>query len=72
MYKTQQEIFQYFPPLCHSGLPTDRPRYLMGVGYTLDIICCVALGVDMFDCVYPTRKFSLRVVVYEIYVRLKS
>ncbi|KAF4649991.1 Queuine tRNA-ribosyltransferase catalytic subunit 1 [Perkinsus olseni] len=38
-----------------EGLPADRPRYLMGVGYTLDIICCVALGVDMFDCVYPTR-----------------
>lgn len=27
----------------------------MGVGYPLDIVVCVALGVDMFDCVYPTR-----------------
>merc|ERR1712217_25309 len=38
-----------------SGLPPNKPRYLMGVGYTLDIVVCVALGVDMFDCVYPSR-----------------
>jgi len=38
-----------------SGLPADKPRYLMGVGYPLDIVVCVALGVDMFDCVYPCR-----------------
>ncbi|CAE8616378.1 unnamed protein product [Polarella glacialis] len=38
-----------------SGLPADKPRYLMGVGYPLDIVICVALGVDMFDCVYPCR-----------------
>merc|ERR1712054_247401 len=38
-----------------TGLPDNKPRYCMGVGYTLDIIVCVALGVDMFDCVYPTR-----------------
>jgi queuine tRNA-ribosyltransferase len=38
-----------------SGLPKDKPRYLMGVGYPLDIVVCVALGVDMFDCVYPCR-----------------
>jgi queuine tRNA-ribosyltransferase len=36
-------------------MPKDRPRYVMGVGYLLDILCCVALGADMFDCVYPTR-----------------
>ncbi|VEL12511.1 unnamed protein product [Protopolystoma xenopodis] len=36
-------------------LPKDRPRYLMGVGFPVDIVVCVALGVDMFDCVYPTR-----------------
>jgi tRNA-guanine transglycosylase len=40
---------------CCKALPTDKPRYLMGVGYPLDIVVCVALGVDMFDCVYPTR-----------------
>lgn len=38
-----------------AGLPTHKPRYLMGVGYPLDIVVCVALGVDMFDCVYPCR-----------------
>ena len=36
-------------------LPESKPRYLMGVGYALDLVVCCALGVDMFDCVYPTR-----------------
>jgi queuine tRNA-ribosyltransferase len=36
-------------------LPTDRPRYLMGVGQPRDIVAAVAAGVDMFDCVLPTR-----------------
>ena len=36
-------------------LPADRPRYLMGVGYPEDIVAAVAGGVDMFDCVLPTR-----------------
>ena len=37
-------------------LPGDRPRYLMGVGTPLDILDAVLLGVDMFDCVLPTRN----------------
>jgi len=37
-------------------LPTDKPRYLMGVGKPLDIIGAVMRGVDMFDCVLPTRN----------------
>ncbi|EEA06892.1 queuine tRNA-ribosyltransferase family protein [Cryptosporidium muris RN66] len=37
------------------GLPYSKPRYVMGVGYTVDILICVALGADMFDCVYPCR-----------------
>ena len=37
-------------------LPTDRPRYLMGVGTPEDIIESVARGIDMFDCVLPTRN----------------
>ena len=37
-------------------LPSDRPRYLMGVGYERDIVRAVAAGVDMFDCVLPTRN----------------
>ncbi len=36
-------------------LPGDRPRYLMGVGYPDDIVTAVLAGVDMFDCVLPTR-----------------
>ncbi len=37
-------------------LPGDKPRYLMGVGTPQNIIECIALGVDMFDCVMPTRN----------------
>ncbi len=37
------------------ALPAGRPRYLMGVGYPHDIVAAVARGVDMFDCVMPTR-----------------
>lgn len=36
-------------------LPEHKPRYLMGVGHPEDLVASVALGVDMFDCVYPTR-----------------
>lgn len=37
-------------------LPEDRPRYLMGVGAPEDLVECVARGIDMFDCVMPTRE----------------
>ena len=37
-------------------LPADRPRYLMGVGRPQDILDAVATGVDLFDCVMPTRN----------------
>ncbi|HKQ57469.1 MAG TPA: tRNA guanosine(34) transglycosylase Tgt [Candidatus Eisenbacteria bacterium] len=37
-------------------MPADRPRYLMGVGHPVDLIEAVARGVDMFDCVLPTRN----------------
>lgn len=40
---------------CCCALPDNKPRYLMGVGYPLDLVVCTALGVDMYDCVYPTR-----------------
>lgn len=40
---------------CTAALPEVKPRYLMGVGYPLDLVVCTALGVDMYDCVYPTR-----------------
>ena len=49
---------------CCKALPDDKPRYLMGVGYPLDLVVCSALGVDMYDCVYPTRtaRFGVALV----------
>ena len=41
--------------LLHPELPTNRPRYLMGVGFPEDLIEAVRRGVDLFDCVAPTR-----------------
>jgi queuine tRNA-ribosyltransferase len=37
------------------AMPENKPRYLMGVGFPEDLVAAIALGVDMFDCVYPTR-----------------
>lgn len=37
-------------------LPEDKPRYLMGVGSPSDLLACVKMGIDMFDCVMPTRN----------------
>jgi len=37
-------------------LPQDKPRYLMGVGTPANLLECIALGIDMFDCVMPTRN----------------
>lgn len=42
--------------LCASMLPGEKPRYLMGVGKPEDILEAISLGVDMFDCVIPTRN----------------
>ena len=42
--------------LCCENLPFEKPRYLMGVGTPWNILECIALGVDMFDCVMPTRN----------------
>ena len=41
---------------CAPRLPADRPRYLMGVGTPEDLVAGVAAGIDMFDCVLPTRN----------------
>lgn len=46
------EVLDYAP----SFLPQDKPRYLMGVGKPIDLVEAVARGVDMFDCVLPTRS----------------
>ncbi len=48
MYKTVAEI--------EPHMPVDKPRYLMGVGTPEDLITCIDLGIDMFDCVMPTRN----------------
>ncbi len=42
--------------ICCDILPWQKPRYLMGVGTPANILECIALGVDMFDCVMPTRN----------------
>jgi len=42
--------------VAHDALPRDRPRYLMGLGRPLDLLDGVAAGVDLFDCVVPTRN----------------
>ncbi|MBC8066341.1 MAG: tRNA guanosine(34) transglycosylase Tgt [Chlorobia bacterium] len=47
----QYPVVKFAAPL----LPTDKPRYLMGVGHPQDILHAVGCGIDMFDCVLPTR-----------------
>ncbi|CAH2599466.1 tRNA-guanine transglycosylase [Rhodovastum atsumiense] len=49
--ETMFEVLDYTAP----ALPADRPRYLMGVGTPDDLLGAVARGIDMFDCVMPTR-----------------
>lgn len=51
----QQEMFRVLDGVVEQ-LPADRPRYLMGVGRPDDIIGAVARGIDMFDCVLPSRS----------------
>ena len=51
-----KEIIYENVDLVCSYLPKDKPRYLMGVGTPENILECISLGVDMFDCVMPTRN----------------
>ncbi|MDX2306267.1 MAG: tRNA guanosine(34) transglycosylase Tgt [Microscillaceae bacterium] len=51
-----KEMMYEFTELVCAVLPTDKPRYLMGVGTPENILECIALGIDMFDCVLPTRN----------------
>ncbi len=51
-----KEIIYENVELVCSILPSDKPRYLMGVGTPENILECISLGVDMFDCVMPTRN----------------
>jgi queuine tRNA-ribosyltransferase len=50
------EIMYEITGLVCGILPADRPRYLMGVGTPENILECIGLGIDMFDCVMPTRN----------------
>ncbi len=50
-----EEMYAMVDLVCNI-LPADKPRYLMGVGTPANILECIALGVDMFDCVLPTRN----------------
>jgi queuine tRNA-ribosyltransferase len=50
-----EELYE-MTALCCEHLPKNRPRYLMGVGTPWNILECISLGVDMFDCVMPTRN----------------
>jgi len=51
-----EEMMYEMCALCCEQLPKDKPRYLMGVGTPWNILENIALGVDMFDCVMPTRN----------------
>ncbi|MFN5760481.1 MAG: tRNA guanosine(34) transglycosylase Tgt [Sphingobacteriales bacterium] len=50
------EMIYEFCGLATEYLPADKPRYLMGVGTPWDLLECISLGIDMFDCVMPTRN----------------
>ena len=50
------EMMYEFTELCCDILPVQKPRYLMGVGTPWNILESIALGIDMFDCVMPTRN----------------
>lgn len=51
-----KELMNEMVPLVTSLLPREKPRYLMGVGTPEDFLMAIAAGVDMFDCVIPTRN----------------
>jgi queuine tRNA-ribosyltransferase len=51
-FEAMKAVLGFVTPL----LPKDKPRYLMGVGFPRDIVAAVACGIDMFDCVMPTRN----------------
>lgn len=50
------ELMYEMADLNTDYMPADKPRYLMGVGTPANLLHCVALGIDMFDCVMPTRN----------------
>jgi len=75
----EKDTFWKIVKVSAQSLPDGKPRYLMGVGHQVDLVVCAALGIDMFDCVFPTRtarfgsalvfeapgELNLRKAVYE-------
>jgi queuine tRNA-ribosyltransferase len=51
-----EEMMYEYTSLCTDNLPANKPRYLMGVGTPWNLLECIDRGVDMFDCVMPTRN----------------
>lgn len=51
----EEELYAQTENVC-AILPWEKPRYLMGVGTPANLLNCIALGIDMFDCVMPTRN----------------
>uniref|UniRef100_A0A1I7WMG8 Queuine tRNA-ribosyltransferase catalytic subunit 1 n=1 Tax=Heterorhabditis bacteriophora TaxID=37862 RepID=A0A1I7WMG8_HETBA len=51
----EKSLFWCVVATCCDALPPHLPRYVMGVGFPVDLVICALLGADMFDCVYPTR-----------------
>jgi queuine tRNA-ribosyltransferase len=51
-FDAMKAVLEFVTPM----LPKEKPRYLMGVGFPKDIVAAVAAGIDMFDCVMPTRN----------------
>lgn len=51
----EKSVFWRIIAQCAKRLPENKPRYSMGIGYGEDLLVCAALGVDMADCVFPTR-----------------
>jgi queuine tRNA-ribosyltransferase len=59
--------------ICGEMLPKNKPRYLMGIGYPVDLVICALFGVDQFDCVFATRtaRFGTAITDYG-FLKLKS
>jgi len=52
----ENEVMYEIVDTCTDLMPKEKPRYLMGVGTPVDLLECVERGIDMFDCVMPTRN----------------
>jgi len=51
-----EDVMYEICDFCCDHLPKDKPRYLMGVGTPWNLLECISMGIDMFDCVMPTRN----------------